>query len=172
MFCAITVISLQLRERMQVIISFGQNINKMWTGLWTATGLLLCHRDFDAFSREDLKTNQFKSFPSFTVIYTLTAWVAWAPQMTSQPVSSVFPCFPLPSRTWRTPGLSISWWCRPTSSSVCLVFFPLSLCLARWFLARLDERETWPYHCSLRLFTVIRRSSCGPIACWILAQTS
>ena len=35
-------------------------------------------------------------------------------------------------------------------------------------LARPDERETWPYHCSLRLFT---RSSCGPIACWILART-
>ena len=38
-------------------------------------------------------------------------------------------------------------------------------------LARPDERETWPYHCSLRLFTIIR-SSCGPIACWILARTS
>ena len=33
--------------------------------------------------------------------------------------------------TWRTPGLSIPWCCLPTSSSVCLVFFPLSLCLAR-----------------------------------------
>ena len=33
----------------------------------------------------------------------------------------------------RTPGLSIPWCCLPTSSSVCLVFFPLSLCLARWF---------------------------------------
>ena len=32
-------------------------------------------------------------------------------------------------------------------------------------LARLDERETWPYHCSLCLFTIVRRSSCGPIAC-------
>ena len=39
-------------------------------------------------------------------------------------------------------------------------------------LARPDERETWPYHCSLRLFTMVRRSSCGPIACWILARTS
>ena len=39
-------------------------------------------------------------------------------------------------------------------------------------LARHDERETWPYHCSLRLFTMVRRSSCGPIACWILARTS
>ena len=38
-------------------------------------------------------------------------------------------------------------------------------------LARPDERETCPYHCSLRLFTRVRRSSRGPIACWILAQT-
>ena len=30
-------------------------------------------------------------------------------------------------------------------------------------LARPDERETWPYHSSLRLFTIVRRSSCGPI---------
>ena len=36
--------------------------------------------------------------------------------------------------------------------------------------ARLDERETCPYHCSLHLFTMVRRSSCGPVACWILAQ--
>ena len=39
-------------------------------------------------------------------------------------------------------------------------------------LARPDERETWPYHCSLRLFTMVRGSSCGPTACWILARTS
>ena len=39
-------------------------------------------------------------------------------------------------------------------------------------LARPDERETSPYHCSLRLFIMVRKSSCGPIACWILAWTS
>ena len=39
-----------------------------------------------------------------------------------------FPCSPLPTGTCRTPGLSI-----PTSSFVRLVFFPLSLCLSRWF---------------------------------------
>ena len=39
-------------------------------------------------------------------------------------------------------------------------------------LGRPVERETWQYHCSLRLFTMVRRSSCGPIACWILARTS
>ena len=32
-------------------------------------------------------------------------------------------------------------------------------------LARPDERKTWPYHCSLRPFMVVRRFSCGQIAC-------
>ena len=35
-----------------------------------------------------------------------------------------------------------------------------------------DKRETCPYHCSLCLFTIVRRSSCGLMACWILARTS
>ena len=39
-------------------------------------------------------------------------------------------------------------------------------------LARPDERETCPHHCSLRLFIMVRRSSCGPIACWILPRSS
>ena len=59
------------------------------------------------------------------IIYPLTARVAGAPQMILQPVFSIFPCSPLPSGTCRTPGLSIHWCCLPTSSSVCLVFFPL-----------------------------------------------
>ena len=42
----------------------------------------------------------------------------------------------------------------------------------KMILARPDERETCPYHSSLRLFTIVKRSSCGPIACWILAQAS
>ena len=66
-------------------------------------------------------------------IYPLTVRVVRAPQMISQPVFSIFPCFPLPSGTCRTPGLSIPWCCLTTSSSVCLVFFPPSMCLAKWF---------------------------------------
>ena len=52
---------------------------------------------------------------------------------------------------------------------------PLFLCLpcllppftvpCKMILARPDEHETWPYHCSLSLFTMVRRSLCGPIAC-------
>ena len=67
------------------------------------------------------------------IISPLTARVVGAPQVILQPVFSSFPCSPLPSGTCRPPGLSIPWCCLPTSSSVCLVFFPLSLCLARWF---------------------------------------
>ena len=67
------------------------------------------------------------------IIDPLTMRVGGAPRMISQPVSSIFPCFSLPSVTWRSLGLSIPWCRLPTSSSVCLVFLPLSLCLAKWF---------------------------------------
>ena len=67
------------------------------------------------------------------IINPLTARVVGAPQMILQPVFSIFPCSPLTSGTCRTPGLSITWCCLPTSYFVRLVFFPLSLCLARWF---------------------------------------
>ena len=57
---------------------------------------------------------------------------------------------PLPSGTSRTPGLCIPWCCLPTSSSVCLVFFPLLLCLARRFWPDLMDGR----HDSLCLFTM------------------
>ena len=44
--------------------------------------------------------------------------------------------------------------------------------LCKMVLARPDEREACPYYFSLCPFTMVRRSSCGPIACWILAHTS
>ena len=51
------------------------------------------------------------------------------------------------------------------SSSVCLVLFPLSLCLAIWFWPDLmNGRHFLPR----RLFPMVRVSSCGPIACWFL----
>ena len=105
------------------------------------------------------------------IIYPLTMRVVGTPQMASQPVFSIFPCSPLPSGTWQTPGLSI-----PD-----VVFLPLPLSALSSFpfyctvpckmvLARPDEPETCPYYCSLRHFTVVRRSLCGPVACWILAR--
>ena len=83
----------------------------------------------------------------------LTAWVVWAPQMTSQPISSIFLCSPLPSVTWQTPGLSIPWCCLPTSSCVCRIFFPLSV-PCKMVLARPDDWRYVSYHCSLCLFTL------------------
>ena len=59
----------------------------------------------------------YARFPIIIIIYPLTARVVEAPQMISQTLCSTFPCSPLPSRTWRTTGLSISWYCLPTSSS-------------------------------------------------------
>ena len=67
------------------------------------------------------------------IIYPLTAKIVGAPQMISQPVPPISPCFPLPSGTWRTPGLSIPWCCLPTSFLCLPCLFPLLLCLARWF---------------------------------------
>ena len=61
---------------------------------------------------------------SFTFTYPSTARIVGTSQMPSQPVSSIFPCSPLPSGTWRTPGLSIPWCCLPTPFPVCLVFPP------------------------------------------------
>ena len=101
--------------------------------------------------------------------YPLTVSVVGATQMISQPVSSIFTSSPLPSGTWRSPGLSVPWCCLPTSSSVCLP--PLNVPCTT-VLAMPDEQKTCPYHWGLRFFTMVRRSSCGPIARWILAQIS
>ena len=69
---------------------------------------------------------------------------------------------------------------RPVHSLI--LSFHFFLCLPRLLppftvpckmnLDRPGERETCPYHCSLRFFTMVRMSSCGPFACWILARTS
>ena len=90
----------------------------------------------------------------FIIIYPLTARIVGAPQMISQPVSSSFPCSPLPSGTWQASGLSIHWCCFPTTSSVCLVFSPLLLCLARWFWPNLmNGRHVHNSHRSFKPFT-------------------
>ena len=96
----------------------------------TSQSLIRCHS-----ASSCLNNNCEKASHLSHLIYPLTVKVAGAraPQMISQPVSSIFPCSPLPPGTWRTPGLSIPWWCLPPSSSVCLVFFPLSLCWQEGF---------------------------------------
>ena len=101
------------------------------------------------------------------LIYPLTSRVVGAPQMISQPISSIFPVLHC------LLGLGKLQACPFTD----VVFPPLPLSAfftvpCKMVLARPDERETCPYYCGLRLFTMIKRSSCGPVACWILAQTS
>ena len=70
---------------------------------------------------------------TFISTYPINMKPIGAPQMTSQPISSIFLCSSMPSGTSWTPGLSIPWCCLPTFFSACLVFFPLSRCLARQF---------------------------------------
>ena len=106
------------------------------------------------------------------IIHPLTVRVVGAPQMTSQPVPSIFHCSPMPSETWQTPGLSHS---LTLSSNLffCLpCFLPPFTVPCKMVLARPDEQDTCLYHCSLHLFTMVRRSSCGLIISWILARTS
>ena len=103
-------------------------------------------------------------------ICSLTARVVWAQQMISQPVSSIFLfstalCNVANSRPVHFLMLSFRlFFCLP-----CL--FPPFTVPYKMVLARPEEWETCPYHCSLHLFTMVRRSSCGPIACWILTRT-
>ena len=94
------------------------------------------------------------------IIYPITARIAWATQTILPPVFSIFPCSPMPSGTWRTLGLSIPWCCLLTFFSVCLVFFPLSLCFSRWFWPDLmDGRHVHTTAVCLSL----RRSLCKTI---------
>ena len=78
---------------------------------------------------------------SWYLTYPWNARVVRTPQMILQPVSSIFPCSPLPSGTCQILGLSIPWGSLPATSSVCLIVFPLSLCLARWFWPELMNRR-------------------------------
>ena len=85
---------------------------------WT----LIPHPQFPSIENPELKGSPLKAWSrsecghafTFTFIRPFTAGVVGAPQMTSQPLSSIFPCSPLSSGTRRTPGLSIPWCCLPT----------------------------------------------------------
>ena len=105
-----------------------QNINALLT-FSTETGSVIgtCSLQ-DQGSVHNMQNNYVLEHTFIIIIINpLTARVVEAPQIILQPVFSIFLCW-----TCRTPGLSIPWCCPPTSSSVFLVFFPLSLCLARW----------------------------------------
>ena len=101
---------------------------KQWNGL----GLRLCLKlTFGVFSCMAIEYDLLIMAIIIIIINPSTARAVVALQMIFQPVFSIFPCSPQPSGTYRTPGLSTPWCCLPTSSSVCLVFFSLSLCLAK-----------------------------------------
>ena len=73
--------------------------------------------------------------------------------------------------SWQSPFLSTLWYCFPTSSSVCLFFFFLSLCPVG-LSAKPEDLETWPNHLSFRFLTRVRSSSYSPMAAWIFPRTS
>ena len=107
---------------------------------------------------------------TFSFTYSFTAGVVGAPQMTSQPLSSISSLFS--SALWDLANSRpVHWCCVPTSFCLPCLLPPFTVPY-KVVLARPDERKTCPYQCGLRLFTMVRRLSCGPIACWILAQTS
>ena len=93
-------------------------------------------------------------FIAFTFTYSITARVVGTLQMTLQPVFSIFP---LLSWTWRElqacPFPNVVFPPLPLSALSSSPFHCASV------LARPDERETSPYHFSLRLFTMVSRSS-------------
>ena len=103
-------------------------------------------------------------------IYPLTTRVVGAPHMFPQPVFSIVSLFSTAFWDLANP--------RPVHSlmlsshlSLCLPCFLLPFIVPwKMVLARPNERKT--YHCSLRLFTMVRRPSCGLNACWILVRTS
>ena len=136
-----------------------------WTGNQTCLGSLRVYQ-------QSCIPAPYKDVCSSSIIFTcpLTTGVVWAPQMTSQSVSSIF-LFPIDfcdlvnSRPVHSLMLSPHlFFCLP-----CLL--PNFTVLCKMVLARDDEWETCPYYFSLHLFMMVRRSSCGPIACWILACT-
>ena len=110
--------------------------------------------------------SQAKTQLIIIIIYPSTVRVAGAPQMFLQPVSSIFPCSPLPSGTWRTQACPF-----PD-----VVFLPLLLSAlssspfhftvpCNTVLARPHEQEM-----SIRLhFVSLYDGSLN--ACWILAWT-
>ena len=112
-----------------------------------------------------------KAYIIIIIIDPLTARVAGAPQMILQPVFSILPCSLLPS------GLGDLQAC--PFPGVVFPSLPLSALSSSPFYYTLQDGfgQTWwkgdmTIPVQFCLFTMVRRSSCGPIVCWILARTS
>ena len=96
--------------------------------------------------------------------YPLTARVVGAPQMISRPASSIFSLLStaLGDLANSRPVHSLM---LPSHLFFCLpCLLPAFTVSCKMVVARPDEGETCLYHCSLRLFTMARRPSFGPIA--------
>ena len=103
------------------------------------------------------------------LFYSLTARVIRVPQKISQPVSSIFLCSALPLGLGELQTCSFSDVVFPLLFLCALSSSPFYV-PCKMVLVRPDEGDTFPYHYSLRLFTMVRRSSCAPNVCWILAM--
>ena len=109
---------------------------------------------------------------TFTFTYPLTARVVWAPRWLLNPFSPFPPLFSIAvwDLTNSRPVYSLMLSSHLLFCLPCLVL-PFTV-PCNMVLARPDDRETWPYHCCLLLFTMVRKSWRGPIACWTLARAS
>ena len=88
-------------------------------------------------------------------------------------ILSTISCFKMLWLSWQSKFLSTLKYCLSTSSSVCLFFLFLSLCLnCRIIFAKPEDLETWPNHLSFRFLTWVRSSSYSPMAAWIFLRTS
>ena len=85
-----------------------------------------------------------------------------APQMTLQKYLSLsYAALREPPKFFDAVYPSI--FCRP----LCLAPFTVP---CKIVFAMPEDLEMWPYHPSFRFFTMVRRSSCTPVASWILLQ--
>ena len=97
-----------------------------------------------------------------TFTYSVVWWTVGATQMIWQPAPSI----PLTSQLF-------SWRRTASCPSILGCFPPISSSVpCRIVLASPAGLDTYPYHFSLRIFTVVKRSSCGPMACRVLFCTS
>ena len=92
-------------------------------------------------------------------------------QMTWQPAPSIR----LPSHPslWRRPASCQSIpGCCPPSLFLSASSSPYLYCALQDCLDQPIDLVTCPYYFSVRLFTVVKRSPCGPMACRVLFRTS
>ena len=100
----------------------------------------------------------------------LTLEVVGAPEMMLQQYLFILSCLPLPSWNLQTSLPSIPWCYLPISACIPLLLAPFTV-PCRIVFAMPEDLEMWLYHLSFHFFTMVR-SSCTPIAFWVLLRTS